>query len=180
MHEEKELSKIENKFFVDEEYYSLIKDIVSNEEFIKRKDFHHHENRSVYVHSIIVSYYSYKIAKFIHMDYANAAVGGVLHDFYYNDWQKNPQKGIKNLHGFVHAGQAAKNSQKHFPQFMNKKVEDIIRKHMFPLTILPPKYIEGWIVTCVDKVVSLEVFKDPRQLYKYVGLGLIFKGKIKR
>ena len=40
---------------------------------------------------------------------------------------------------------------------------------MFPLT-LPPKYYEGWIVTIADKVVSLEVFKNPKELYKYIGL----------
>ena len=58
---------------------------------------------------------------------------------------------------------------------------DIIIKHMFPLNIKPPKYIEGWIVTLVDKLVSLEIFKTPNQLYKYVGLALIFNRlKIKR
>lgn len=179
MREDKQYDVINNKMLKNNEFYELIKDILNNEEFIKRKEYHHHENRSVYVHSIYVSYYSYKIAKFLHMDYTNTAIGGLLHDFYYNDWQKNPQKGIKNLHGFVHAGQAATNSNKHFPQLMNKKVDNIIRRHMFPLTIIPPKYFEGWIVTCVDKFVSLEVLKSPKQWYKYVGLAIIFKRRIR-
>ena len=32
---------------------------------------------------------------------------------------------------------------------------------MFPLNIIPPKYLEGWIITLVDKYVSLETLKNP-------------------
>ena len=115
------------------------------------------------------------------LDYKSAAIGGLLHDFYYEDWQLSKKKGIKNLHGFVHAREAYENANIHFKNLTNYKVNDIIIKHMFPLNIKPPKYIEGWIVTLGDKLVSLEIFKTPNQLYKYVGLALIFNGlKIKR
>ena len=40
---------------------------------------------------------------------------------------------------------------------MNKKVENIILRHMFPLNIVPPKYLESWLITLTDKYVSLEV-----------------------
>ena len=92
MREDKQYDVINNKMLKNDEFYELIKDVLNNEEFIKRKEYHHHENRSVYVHSIYVSYYSYKIAKFLHMDYTNTAIGGLLHDFYYNDWQDIEKK----------------------------------------------------------------------------------------
>lgn len=31
---------------------------------------------------------------------------------------------------------------------------DIIKKHMFPLTLVPPKYLESWIVCWIDKKCS--------------------------
>jgi len=115
------------------------------------------------------------VAKLLKLDYESAAIGGLLHDFYYDDWQKNPKKGLKNMHGFVHAYEALENSRKIFPEYMTDKISDIILKHMFPLNIRPPKYAESWIITCVDKVVSLEIFATPKQLYKYVGLAFVFK-----
>lgn len=173
MNEEKKLEKIFNN--LDDEYSKIIDKILNNEEFIKRLNYHHHENRSVYTHSLVVSFNSYKIAKALGLDYESAAIGGLLHDFYYNDWQLNKTKGLKNMHGFVHAYQALENSRNVFPEYMSDKVCDIIVKHMFPLNIRPPKYIEGWIVTCVDKAVSLEIFASPKELYKYAGLTLLFK-----
>ena len=179
MNEIKELDKLYNN--MDAEYYYIVKEILEHNEFIKRLNYNHHENRSVFVHSLMVSTLSYKIAKKMKLDYKSAAIGGLLHDFYYEDWQLSKKKGIKNLHGFVHAREAYENSNIHFKNLTNYKVNDIIIKHMFPLNIKPPKYIEGWIVTLFDKLVSLEIFKTPNQLYKYVGLSLIFNGlKIKR
>ena len=35
---------------------------------------------------------------------------------------------------------------------------DIIRKHMFPLTPVPPRYREGWLVVLADKVCSVYEF----------------------
>jgi len=173
MNETKDLEKINKK--LTEEYYEITQDILENPEYQRRLEYHHHENRSVYTHCLIVSYYSYKVAKFLRLDYRSAAIAGLLHDFYYEDWQMNPKHGLKNMHGFVHAKQALNNSQIYFKEKMNDKINDSIVKHMFPLTFFPPKYIEGWIITIVDKIVSLEVLKQSKQLYKYVGLALIFK-----
>jgi len=155
---------------VDYEYHLIVKEILENDEFKKRMEYKHHENRSVYTHSLMVSIQSYKIAKKLKLDYKSAAIGGLLHDFYYEDWQITKRSGIKNMHGFVHSKEALENSKKHFENLMNKRIEDIIEKHMFPLTIRPPKYKESFIINLVDKRCSLEVFKYPKELYKYIGL----------
>lgn len=173
MNETKVLEKLNSK--LPKEYYEIVNEILNNPEYQRRLEFHHHENRSVYTHCLIVSYYSYKIAKKMKLDYRSAAIAGLLHDFYYEDWQLNKTHGIKNMHGFIHAKQAMNNSITYFPNMINDKIKDSIVKHMFPLTIFPPKYAEGWIITFVDKIVSLEIFKEPKHLYKYVGLALIFK-----
>jgi len=170
MDEEKTLEKLYYK--LNDEYLEIVSFILEHPEFKKRLKYHHHENRSVYVHSLIVSYNSYKVSKFFHLDYRKSAIGGLLHDFYYNDWQASPKrkKKISELHGISHPKEALENSKKIFPEVIDKKTSDIIVKHMFPLTIRPPKYLESWVITIVDKCVSLEIFKTPTHLLKYVGI----------
>ena len=154
-----------------DDYLNIVNKVLFNEEFIKRKEYHHHEKRSVYGHSLIVSINSYKIAYRLGLDYKSVAIAGLLHDFYYKDWQLNKEKkSFFKLHGFVHAKEALENSKKVFPELMNKKIENAIKRHMFPLNLIPPLYLESWLICIVDKICSLEVFKTPTQLYKYIGI----------
>ena len=154
------------------EYYKIVKEILEHPEFIKRKSFKHHSNISVYDHCLAVSKMSYKIARRMKLDYKSAAIGGLLHDFYTKPWQEcNEKTKFLEQHGFIHAKDAMINAHKYFPNLMNEKIDDIILRHMFPLNKIPPKYKEGWIVTTVDKYISLEVFKNPKFLPKLIGLG---------
>lgn len=154
------------------DYYKIVDEILNNDEFIKRKKFPHHDQISVYDHCLAVSKLSYMLARKMNLDYKSAAIGGLLHDFYSKPWQ-NSEKADKFLdaHGFTHARDALLNAHKYFPHLMNEKIDDIILRHMFPLNKIPPKYKEGWIVTTVDKYISLEVMKNPKFLPKLVGLG---------
>ena len=65
----------------DEEYLYLINHIMENSEFQKMNNIKHH-NTTRMDHSLKVSYYSYKIAKSLRLDYEDVARGGLLHDFY--------------------------------------------------------------------------------------------------
>ena len=153
------------------EYYNIVFDIIKNEEFQKRKLYKHHGDISVYDHSLAVSKLAYIMAKKMNADYKSAAIGGLLHDFYYKPWQNNKKKvSLFKKHGFVHAKEAHDNSYIFFPELMNDKIDNIILRHMFPLNKIPPKYLEGWIVTMADKYVSLEVFKDIRKLPMLIGI----------
>jgi len=150
------------------EYYEIVEEILEHPEFKKRNTYTHHGKITVYDHSLAVSKLSYRIAKKIKVDYKAAAIGGLLHDFYYEPWQNNKvKKKFFKKHGFVHAKEAADNSNRYFKKYMNKKVENIILRHMFPLNIKPPKYIESWIVTIADKCISLEVIFHP-SFFKYL------------
>lgn len=156
---------------LEHEYIEIICPIIKNPEFIKRKNYNHHENRSVFGHSLMVSVTSYRLAKKLGLDYKAAAIGGLLHDFYYNDWQLLREKRPFHLqHGFVHAKEAVENSKKIFPNLIDKKVENIIKRHMFPLNFIPPFYYESWLICFVDKYCSMEIFKEPKKLYKYIGI----------
>ncbi len=171
---------------MEQEFIRMIDKIVNSEEFQRRKMYRHHENESVYEHSLSVSYLSYCIAKYMHCDIKSAAIAGLLHDFYPYPWQyteteklllqiPDRPKSLLKQHGFVHAKEALENARKYYPEYMNKRVEDAILRHMFLLNIHPLKYIESWIVTFADKYVSGKVLKHPSQYYKYVGLEKIIK-----
>ena len=73
-------------------------------------------------------------------------------------------------HGFVHASEALENSKNIFPHLINKKVANIIERHMFPLNKIPPRYAESWIVNLCDKYVSLEVIKEPTKIPMLLGI----------
>lgn len=156
----------------ENEFLSIIEPIINHPEFIKRKDYMHHENQSVYEHSINVAHIVYKMAKKRkNIDLKSAVIGGLLHDFYYKPWQNNKEKRpFFKKHGFVHAKEALENSRIYFKEYLNPIVENCILRHMFPLNIHPPKYKEAWLVTIADKKDSLKIFKHPKSLPKYLGL----------
>ena len=165
----------------DKEYLSIVAPILDSKEFLKRRNWKHHENCSLYEHCLVVSYLSYRICKKRNWNYKDAAIGGLLHDFYKEPWQEHLHEKVPffKQHGFVHAHEAMENAYKFFPELMNERIANIIERHMFPLNIIPPKYKEGWIVTYADKRLSMDVVVNLKALPKYLGLARVFY-KIKK
>lgn len=81
----------------------------------------------------------------------------MLHDLFLYDWRK-PRPDGKKLHAFHHPRTALDNASKIFD--LNDKEKDIILKHMWPLTVVPPKYVESFIITLTDKYATLEENKQ--------------------
>jgi uncharacterized protein len=129
------------------EYENCINDLINHEMIVSMNNFTQHGNVSCLEHCINVSYSSYIICKRLGLDYRSAARGGLLHDFFLYDWHTD--KPYKGLHGLVHPRIALNNAIKYFD--LNEKEKDIIQKHMWPLTMRPPRYKESFIVLCVDK-----------------------------
>ena len=137
--------------YLDLQYVNIVKDILYNNEFDKLGEIVHHglDRKN---HSLRVSYYSYKICRMLGLDYVSSARAGLLHDFFYeNNRNSNFAKRAKTL--VNHPKYALKNSLELFS--LNDMEKDIIVSHMFPISIKPPKYIEGWIVNVVDDVVAV-------------------------
>jgi uncharacterized protein len=135
------------------EYDDIVADIVKNEQFQSLEKYLHHTS-SIMDHVKIVSFLSYKICKFLKLDYVSAARGALLHDFFLYDWRTNKER----WHGLKHPRIALNNSLKEFD--INSLEKDIILKHMWPLTIMPPVHRESFIVSFVDKyVASMEFVK---------------------
>lgn len=137
----------------DLQYMSIVNNILDNDEFLKIKTIEHH-GISRYDHSLKVSYYSYKIAKALHLDYEQTAVGGLLHDFFLSPEDRSQKERLKSV--FTHPKQAVAMAKSQFE--LTKKEEDMIRSHMFPINLSVPKYAESWIVSMVDKCVATNEF----------------------
>ena len=136
----------------DQEYLSIINHIMENEEFKQMNNIKHH-NTTRMDHSLKVSYYSYKIAKSLRLDYEDVARGGLLHDFYTEEIRKcNKIKDKILIFSTKHPAEAVENASKHFE--LSEKEVNIIQSHMFPVDYRIPKYAESWIVSLVDKVLS--------------------------
>jgi len=161
-----------------DKWYETVKVILENKEFQKRRLMKHHNN-SVYDHSLLVSLNAFKVAHKMHRNAEICAIAGLLHDFYPRAWQYSDEleilgedyypKHIKNIfkkHGFTHGKQAALNVQKYFPGLYNKRIANSIETHMFPLTIKPPKYLDGWIITYCDKKISIKEFNAVKWFIK--------------
>ena len=135
------------------EFKSIINDIIQNNTVMQMKNFRQHYDTSCYDHCFEVAWYNYKICKKLNLDYVSATRAGMIHDLFLYDWRK-PQPGRKRLHAFHHPRIAMENSLKIFD--LNNKEKDIILKHMWPLTIVPPKYLESYIITLTDKYCTLK------------------------
>lgn len=137
--------------YLDRQYINIVRDILDNEEFEKMSSIVHHglDRKS---HSIRVSYYSYKIARLIGLDYVGVARAGLLHDFFFeNNQNSNICKRLQTL--IKHPDYALANAGKYFD--LTNLEKDIIRSHMFPISINLPLYAEGWLVNLVDDLVAI-------------------------
>jgi len=142
---------------VESEFYQITKDIYENEEFMKLKE-HYHHNSSIYDHVMDVSYFSYRVCKFLKLDYQSAARGALLHDFFLYNWRNHdiPDLPAEKFHGIEHPKIALANARKNF--ILNDIEKDIVVKHMWPLTLVPPKYKESFIVSFADKYLASKEF----------------------
>ena len=129
--------------------------------FYEEKEAMQHGSTTIYRHSIHVAYVSlFLMEKWqFPMDEASLVKGALLHDYFLYDWHE--KDGGHRLHGFRHPAFALYNASKDFS--LNRKERNIIARHMFPLTVLPPRCLEAWIVCFVDKYCAFsETMGDSR------------------
>lgn len=131
----------------------VIIDIISSEKYKNMDKFIQHGKTSCFCHSIAVAYYSFKFFEFfgIKYDVKSLIKGALLHDYFLYDWHENDKS--HRLHGFRHPKTALKNAMRDFN--INVVEKNIIERHMFPLTLIPPKYRESVVVCLVDKGCSI-------------------------
>ncbi len=120
----------------------------------RMKSFIQHGRVSTYDHVFSVARLSLKInRKFrIHADEHELLKGALLHDYYLYDWHKDHGG---HFHGFTHPETAMHQADRDF--HLTDKERNMIRSHMWPLTLLHyPKNREAWILCIADKLVSTQ------------------------
>jgi len=149
------------------EFESIVNDIINHPKFNKLKQELHH-GISRYEHSLRVAKMTYRISKRMHLDYERVTRAALLHDFFLDEQTKeyNVGKTFK-----IHPLIALENAKEYFD--LDKKQENIIASHMFPVCSTLPKYKESYVVTLSDKLVAMH------EMYRYkaslmLGVYMIF------
>ena len=107
-----------------------------------------------------VAYYTYIVTKEMNLNYKEATIAALLHDFFIDE--------VKDMNSLSrlrkHPSYALENAKKYYE--LNDMQEDIIIHHMFPVTIIPPRYIESWIVDIIDDISAIydKVYSMRKQL----------------
>lgn len=142
------LSAKEKAFFWEE-----VRQVCSSSRMNKSRTFYQHGKINIYVHSLRVAYICYYWVKKYHLHVDEKALirGALLHDYFLYDWHDKEHE-HKRPHGFFHPSAALCNAKQDF--ILTRKEENIIQRHMFPLTLIPPGCKEAWLVCMADKVCS--------------------------
>lgn len=131
-------------------------DIIHSENFRKTKRHIQHGNMTVNDHCLSVARYSLILDKKLglHCNRRDLIRGSLLHDYFLYDWHDKGYVAERGrLHGFTHPKTALRNADKEYE--LTDIQRDIIKKHMWPLSVVPPRCREAWVVTGADKYCSL-------------------------
>ena len=155
-----------NELETNEDYKKLLHkhghDILNSQQYLRLKEFIQHGNVTVFEHSIHVALCAIRLSRALGVRSKERELirGALLHDYFLYDWHfaDSPGNIHPKLHGFYHPGIALKNAARDF--VLTEREKEIIKKHMWPLTVKPPRCREAWIVCLADKYAStLETLK---------------------
>jgi len=133
---------------IDKDFYNCVEDLLSTKQVLSLAQYSQHLDINRLQHVLSVSYLSYLACRKLGLDHNAAARGAVLHDLFYYDWREKDDNSHR-LHGYRHPGFALKNAKE--LTTLSKKEENIILRHMWPLTPTPPRFRESFIVSMSDK-----------------------------
>lgn len=128
-------------------------DVLASPRMQALRAFIQHGEVSRYEHCLCVCYIAMRIAEkmSITIDERSMVRGALLHDFFMYDW--HDPSSLRVLHGFTHPKEALLTAERDFE--LNEIERDVIRKHMFPLTLSLPAHRETVLVCLADKISAL-------------------------
>lgn len=153
---------MERDFYLKDEYLQYVEELKNDPRIKRMKCFIHHRFYSAYDHTLRVVMESIKAASKSKYDYdmKSLILGAFLHDYFLYDWRD--RNSGAHLHAFTHPKKALKNATNDFAT--NEVVEDIIKAHMWPLTIkIFPRSKEAKLVCKIDKIVAFKECLQPRR-----------------
>lgn len=169
MKEIKNMKKMVDEEIVFNKLIELGKDILFSSSYQKLHTFIKHGNTTTFIHCVMVTYFSLLKAEEKNKKYDEKSLvrGGLLHDYYLYDWHDKTFDRPRP-HGIHHPSIALKNAKRDYN--INEIEEQIIKRHMFPLTIVPPIKKEARIISLQDKRCSLKetINDNPYEKYEYL------------
>ena len=158
--DEKRRERIRKMYERHKKIHALLKkhasDILDSDNFNSTKQHLQHGSMTVHRHCMDVARYSLLLNNKLGLkcNKHDLIRGALLHDYFLYDWHdKEYLSQRKRLHGFWHPGIALRNAEKEYK--LNDTQREIIKKHMWPLSVVPPTCREAWVVTAADKYCSL-------------------------
>lgn len=122
--------------------------------YARTRHFVQHGGVTVYDHCLRVAAMSCRLARALDLDVDTDALvrGALLHDYFLYDWHEKDDS--HRLHGFTHPRRALQNACE---DWALTEVEcNVILRHMFPLTPVPPACREAWLVCLADKLCAMQ------------------------
>jgi uncharacterized protein len=139
----------EKKTNLFNQFVDLSESVLNLPEVMSLSEYPHHRAKTRLDHVMEVAFLSFLLGRKLNLDLEAIVKGALLHDLFYYDWRTEGPR----LHGFRHHTIALKNAEKITK--LSRKEQDIIKKHMWPLTVVPPVYAESWIVCLADTYCSV-------------------------
>lgn len=143
----------QEKYREDKEYLACVQDILDNPVFNQMEAYFQHGNTTCREHCIRVSYMSYKLCRKLGWEYYETSRAALLHDLFLYDWHTHAKETGEHFHGFTHPRVAMNNAVRYFD--VTERQKDMILRHMWPLTPIPPKSKEGFVIIYADKFCGL-------------------------
>ena len=135
----------------EERFKEIFAEVNRDEKLERMREFIQHGTVSTYDQVIRVAHMSMAMAKKLHLRVHEHDLvrGALLHDYFLYDWHHWDGP----LHGPYHPKHALENALRDFD--LSKRERNIIRSHMWPLTLFHfPRNREALITCIADKVVS--------------------------
>jgi len=131
------------------EFTNICLDILDNPKF-KSLDNELHHGITRYAHSLRVAKSTYYLCKHLHLAHLEEITrAALLHDFYNdNDFPQSTSYARLSLHPSLALANALHDYS------LTPLQQDIIVKHMFPMTKSLPKYPASYLVSLTDKAVA--------------------------
>lgn len=147
-----------------EEFLECVGSILNDPQVQRLSEFHQHtEATTRYDHCVLVAYLSFLMCRRLGLDYQAAARGGMLHDLYHECWPGSEDGALSRWR--THPAAALENARCFG---LSLREEDIIVKHMFPVTLALPRYKESYIVSLADKMAAV---MEGARLVRPLGIG---------
>lgn len=133
------------------EFEEIIADLLQDSDVLSMQDIpQHNKTSNCLEHSIYVAYMTFLFCRRWNLDYIDATRAALLHDFALVNWEEN-DIGVKRL--WKHPHMALENAKSKYN--LTEMQQDIIVKHMWPLTRPLPRHRESFVVSMADKLCAV-------------------------